>query len=482
MSAYKTVVSTGVLFSAFLIGCDSYCSHEEHKMAKVCEVKDTTPSAAFAVNITRISINISSAVMLKITAAPTLANKVVTLQGAAGKSITLGMFDGMGIRERALTPSEVKTLGLGPARLTVEGKSEVIIIRIFVEPLFPAAPGAADLPSRATGGDRVMTMNATPAGPVSLAVFQEQILSMNYYDSTAGTMPKLQALRQYYLTGTVGMQQLDPTPAQRGGSDLTRINDNAPGIAVLAGAFYFAEKNTSQLTTLYQCSAINSCMDQGWEEGTSGKEINFLSNNADASVASAPTYSALVDKQIRVSTDPKLLPTSSFTQSGTNPNSTVTPIQVTLGDVSGDEKPDVAIWYPGGKVSVLLSGATANTLTYDSIYSSKLEQAVSSLISANASIGAVTARDVDGDGLVDFAIAVNSTSPNSSKIALVFSEDNAVFKLGSTVITLPNSLEPVSAIAIGNVKDTVSSLMDLVVGSRNKLRISLIQNQSSISM
>lgn len=431
--------------SMMLLGCERYCAQPENIADCQPMTMDDMGKPVFDVSPLRLALNKDRTTAVTINAGPSNKNKKVTFEQAgvtpweAGSLGADGKLTIMAIQGHDFKP--------GPATVKVEGLPQPAKVRLFLDPGLASMPST--LPFRITTPDT----NGTGSGayPASLGVYQKKIYAINYFNDT-GT--PVQTLFQYYLNKT----SVDPVMTQiLAGYSRKRFSDSPVGLAVTPSAVLFAGTGVAGTGfDLRSCSA--SCVPQATTGITSVR--SFSANPVGASTL----YAGIFDtNRLGAYSDAALSVSVPF--DGTNPNTGMATF-TTVGDMDGDEKPDLVVWYQDGGVAVYLAGTAAGKLTYHAAYSMALRTVTAGLP------GAVALGDLDSDGLSDVIIATDTT------VIPVLNNDNGAFKAAPSII-VPAGEGPITAIAVGDVSAAAQEVNDIVVGSQQKNHIAVLENSAA---
>lgn len=447
-SALGMVGLVSVLIDCKVDLCDRYPSDPS------C-VADLGQQAQLQVSPRRIPLQVTPAMInLTLPSDPGTPQKITLTQN--GKTIDLGTLN---TATSTISPNLRAQVLPGPAMIQVG--TQQVAVRLYVPPVFTGAviqrPVGADL-----GGPQMQ-----PASPTALGVTQTgKLVMLGQYGP-----PAVHAPRSYFLNGPMIDPVIAPNLTSYSGSRYANV---VSGFAVTSAHIYFPASFNDVLTptVIRQIDVISASQLQ--EKYFPFTVISLLTAENSGQL--------IVARTVDINNVKKLTMFSDFDLS-IDANATIEPqpdsdamTLVGVGEISGDNNADLAIWDATGNVKVYLGTDIRQIkLQYNAAYSTNLTAASKLLGSLPA---AVSIGDLDGDLVSDIAL-VSATG----NIALVLNELDGNFGLPINIPT-PAGFTGPSALAIGNVNtDPVLQSNDLVIANNDasaKL-IGVLVNQATKS-
>lgn len=451
MRTYEKLAVSGLIFLGGFLGCGAGNVCESEPDRAECQSPSSTPSPT-VVSPVRIALTKDASTTVTVFAGGDFAQKAVTLR-QQGNSLQIGVLNAEGGITTALSATDLaaKKFLPGPASIEVADKSGTSAVYLYLTPHFDPAP--VSLPQRDVSKDRVNGTMTTDATPVNLAISQNKVIAVNYYETKIGpNIKKRQNVATYAFDGTtLGAPTYPPS------SVMDRFSDAAtgvfPGISVTSDGYSVSgiESSTPAVLTCGSTCSI-----------TYYDSFSSLVSFSGAQRGNNSLYVGLFDKTaVKAYSDLAL--TKPFDVAGL-PASLGEDTKIIAGDFDGDGTPDFATIDSKLAVSAFFRTATTPTRPYtkDDTCSKSIQAALK-----DASPSTVAFGDLDQDGLDDIVFV----SSSNQSLTLLINQGDGTFKAEAPIV-LPAAIAGVSTIAIGEVQNKG----DIVLASDANRFIALLRN------
>ena len=393
-----------------------------------------------------------------------LSADVVLIQ--AGSSLKLGTLSSEdGMLKKEVSAAELAIFTVGEIKLELQGaklKRKPFSIRLYSEPSFPAKAEGIDWKAIPT------TMDEGASGldiPVMIGITpQPSIVVLNHTKIANGTIK--QTTRLYSATPVLAIMS-DNLGISLG----EEIDSNSyTGFAQSKSGILFngfdAGGATSSVSRFDSFMGIN--ITQGKFRYKSHRVTSLLCSDINGKVTGA-----IVDGALSFF-EGQSLDTPIKMNHGDNKNASIATLKFGIGDLDGDQYPDVAIWH---KLSNTISVYTrkGDILEWSPELSTKLQAKSASVLGQNFPT-AVRLADIDRDGVDDIILADRERLiilPNDGTGD--YEESIVIPAIGSGA----NALGPISAIAIGQLGSNPKSAPSLALVSSQDKKIAVVLNQST---
>lgn len=384
-----------------------------------------------------------------------------------GKSVSIGHLNNGGELQRTLTSLELNSFSLGEIELVLPNAStprSPLKLRINVEPQLFADKAGINYATKSTEND---LSTRTPGKPVMIGITSSkkiQVISQT-----------IQGNNQY-TTQVSSTYKADPslvsvtTDMQ---SDLYEkiSTDKYVGFAQSKSGFLYAGKNIadqadSSNQIYYSISGTNVIKDGPIQVDL--KNISFLCSDINGKITGAIVNGSLsffegqsLDKPIKVN-------------HGDNKNASIATLKFGIGDLDGDQYPDVAIWHDATN-TISVYTRKGDILEWSPELSTKLQAKSASVLGQNFP-SAVRLADIDRDGVDDIILA------DRERLIILPNDGTGDYEKSIEIPAIgsdANALGPISAIAIGQLGSNPKSLPSLALVSSQTKKIAVVLNQST---
>jgi len=252
-------------------------------------------------------------------------------------------------------------------------------------------------------------------------------------------------------------------PEENAGDNYTGFGQSRMG-AIFSGVV--SANPPSRLTMLYSISG--SDVSQGMPKSVSYKIVSLLCSDAAGKLTGA-----IADGRLSFFEDQSLDKPIEMIH-GTNKNASIATVKFGIGDLDGDQYPDVAIWHD---VTNTISVYTLknNSLEWSPDLSTKLQAKSASVLGQNFPT-AVRLADIDRDGVDDIILA------DRERLIILPNDGTGDYEKSTVIPAIgsgANALGPISAIAIGRLGSNQKSAPSLALVSSQAKKIAVVLNQST---
>ena len=448
MSHTWKLVSLSLLLtlSPYGAGCGCASNSAQNSM-------DMGNDMATGLHVTPSRISMSQGGTVQVTAAAAFAGQAVQiLQDFV--TVPLGVLDAQGQLQKALAPSDLTALKLGPAQIMAEGMQATM--RFYLEPSLSTA--------------RPIILGMGSSAPVWAGLSQKEIFLLYYQDITMGMGLIAQGIGEYVFNDANKTIEFAPLPHYRGYKDYI-FPDNIKNIYISTGVEILPKGLIlAAYSGMYQSALIEHCL---YNLGCNAVNIITRPYSRITSMTSDPK-GALFAAIITNAGQPSAL--LAFSD-----EDLVTSVKVTGGNTALDAGTMLGIGLLDEDMVVDLLALTVTgtvqawrgnqgQLTVSDALTMTLQQALSKAQIAKPT--ALAIGDIDGDGLDDIAVA------SDAQIVTLMNQGGGQFN-AATAAVAPTGLLPVTAMAIGDVSVRGKGIPDLVVASTASHSVGVIENSST---
>jgi hypothetical protein len=385
----------------------------------------------------------------------------------SGKSVSIGHLNNEGELQRTLKSSELTSFSLGEIELVLPNAStprSPLKLRINVEPQLSTDKAGANYATKSTEYD---LSTKTPGKPVMIGITSSQKIQLISQTVQGENIYTTQVSSTY---AAVPNLVLINTEMQ---SDLFEKTspDKYVGFSQSKSGFLYAGKNiagSDNVSDLIYYSISGTNIIKNGPTQVSLKDLSFLCSDINGKITGVIADGIL--KFFEGQSFSKVIPTNH----GTNENASIATLKFGIGDLDGDQYPDVAIWHNlTNTISVYtLKG---EILEWSPELSKKLQAKSASVLGQNFP-SAVRLADIDRDGVDDIILA------DGERLIILPNDGTGDYEKSIVINAIgsgANALGPISAIAIGQLGGNPKSLPSLALVSSQAKKIAVVLNQST---
>lgn len=385
----------------------------------------------------------------------------------AGVTLSLGTLDEAGVLERNVAAAELKAFTLGEIGLELQQAKisrKPMSIRIYAEPSLPANEQNKNWAAIAIGMDMGESESAQPV-MIGITSKPSVIVLKKIKMTTGGVI--MQKTSEYSADISLTLQTANRFPfyyqEENAGDNYTGFGQSKMGI-IFSGVF--SASPPSRLTMLYSISG--SDVSQGIPKIISHKSVSQLCSDVAGKITGA-----IVDGRLSFFEEQSLDKPIEMIH-GANKNGSIATVKFGIGNLDGDQYPDVAIWHDA-KDAISVYTLKSNTLEWNPDLSAKLQAKSAGVLRQNSPT-AVRLADIDRDGVDDVLIA------DRERLIILPNDGTGDYEKSielSAIGSGANALGPISAIAIGQLGSNPKSAPSLALVSSQDKKIAVVLNQST---